>query len=65
MINRRQATCEQADRQQEVLQVASRGRVQDLANFLGLDPEVVADVLVDAVGQDPQLREVPELHHAA
>lgn len=45
--------------------LAHRERVRELARFLGLDAESIAEGLVDAVDRDPALRQSAYLHRAA
>ena len=45
--------------------LAHRERVRELAKFLGLDAESIAEGLVDAVDRDPALRQSTYLHRAA
>jgi hypothetical protein len=54
-------------RQQRILvdRVAQGERVRDLAGFLGLEPEVIAAGLVEAVQRDATLRESVRLDSAA
>jgi hypothetical protein len=44
------------DRRTVVIGLTHRERVRELAKFLGLDAESVAEGLVEAVHQDPSLR---------
>ena len=53
------------DRRTVVVGLAHRDRVRELAKFLGLDAESVAEGLVDAVDRDPVLRQSTLLHRAA
>jgi hypothetical protein len=53
------------DRRTVVVGLAHRERVRELAKFLGLDAESVAEGLVDAVDRDPALRQSTYLHRAA
>lgn len=53
------------DRRTVVVGLAHRERVRELARFLGLDAESVAEGLVDVVERDPALRRSTYLHHAA
>jgi hypothetical protein len=52
-------------RRSQVVELTRRDKVVELAYFLGLDASVVAEGLVDAVQQDPRLKNEPRLHHAA
>ena len=54
-------------RQRRVLadRIAHRERVRDLAVFLGLEPDVIAAGLVEAVERDATLRAGATLHNAA
>ena len=52
-------------RRAAVIGLAHRERVQELAKFLGLDAESVAEGLVEAVEQDPALRRTSLMHRAA
>ena len=53
------------DRRTVVVGLAHRERVRELARFLGLDAESIAEGLVEAVDRDPALRQSTYLHHAA
>jgi hypothetical protein len=53
------------DRRTIVIGLAHRERVRELARFLGLDAESVAEGLVEAVEQDVSLRRTTLLHIAA
>jgi hypothetical protein len=53
------------DRRTVVVGLAHRERVMELAKFLGLDAESIAEGLVEAVDRDPALRQSTLLHHAA
>jgi hypothetical protein len=53
------------DRRTVVIGLAHRERVRELAKFLGLDAETVAEGLVDAIDRDPALRRNALLHRAA
>ena len=53
------------ERRTDVIGLAHRERVRELAKFLGLDAGSVAEGLVEAVEHDPSLRRSPLLHHAA
>ena len=53
------------DRRTVVVGLAHRERVQELAKFLGLDAESIAEGLVEAVDRDPALRQSTLLHRAA
>lgn len=53
------------DRQTVVIGLAHRERVRELGRFLGLDAEVIAEGLVEAVDRDPALRQSAYLHRAA
>lgn len=53
------------DRRTVVVGLAHRERVRELARFLGVDTESVAEGLVDAVDHDPALRQSAYLRHAA
>lgn len=53
------------DRRTVVIGLAHRERVRELARFIGLDAEVIADGLVEAVDRDPALRQSAYLHRAA
>jgi hypothetical protein len=48
-----------------VIGLAHRERVRELARFIGLDAEAIADGLVEAVDRDPALRQSAYLHRAA
>lgn len=53
------------DRRTVVVGLAHRERVRELARFLGMDAESVAEGLVDVIDRDPALRHSAALHHAA
>lgn len=53
------------DRRTVVIGLAHRERVRELARFIGLDAEAIADGLVEAVDRDPALRQSAYLHRAA
>ena len=53
------------ERRSVVVGLAHRERVRELAKFLGLDAESVAEGLVEAVDRDPSLRRSALLHRAA
>ena len=53
------------DRRTVVVGLAHRERVRELARFLGMDAESIAEGLVDAVDRDPALRQSAYLRHAA
>lgn len=53
------------DRRTVVVGLAHRERVQELAKFLGLDAESIAEGLVEAVDRDPALSQSTLLHRAA
>lgn len=53
------------DRRTVVIGLAHRERVRELARFLGLEAEAIAEGLVDAVEHDPALRDSSHLHRAA
>jgi hypothetical protein len=53
------------DRRTVVVGLAHRERVRELARFLGLDAESVAEGLVEAVDRDPALRQSTLMHRAA
>lgn len=53
------------DRRTVVVGLSHRERVRELARFLGLDAEAVAEGLVDAIDRDPALRQNALLHRAA
>jgi hypothetical protein len=53
------------DRRTVVIGLTHRERVRELAKFLGLDAESVAEGLVEAVERDPSLRRSTLLHRAA
>ena len=53
------------DRRTVVVGLAHRERVQELARFLGMDAESIAEGLVEAVDRDPALSQSTLLHHAA
>ena len=46
-------------------QLGRRKNVRDLADFLGINPQVVAEGLVEAARRDPTLRLVAVRHHTA
>lgn len=49
-----------AEQEAVVAELAASNRVRELANFLGLDAESVAEGLVEAVGRDlTELRQPP------
>lgn len=53
------------DRRTVVIGLAHRERVRELARFLSLDAESIAEGLVEAVDRDPALRQSAYLHRAA
>lgn len=53
------------DRRTVVVGLAHRERVRELARFLGMDAESIAEGLVDAIDRDPALRLSSYLRHAA
>ena len=53
------------DRETAVVGLAHRERVRELARFLGMDAESVAEGLVEVVDRDPALRQSTHLRHAA
>jgi hypothetical protein len=53
------------DRRTVVVGLAHRERVRELARFLGLDAESIAEGLVEVVERDPALRQSAYLHRAA
>jgi hypothetical protein len=48
-----------------IAQLGRRKNVRDLADFLGINPQVVAEGLVEAARRDPTLRLVAVRHHTA
>ena len=53
------------DRRTVVIGLAHRERVRELARFLSLDAESIAEGLVEAIDRDPALRQSAYLHRAA
>jgi hypothetical protein len=53
------------DRRTVVIGLAHRERVRELARFLSLDAESIAEGLVEAVDRDPALRQSVYLRRAA
>ena len=53
------------DRRTVVVGLAHRERVRELARFIGMDAECIAEGLVDVVDRDPALRQSAYLRHAA
>jgi hypothetical protein len=53
------------DRRTVVIGLAHRERVRELARFLSLDAESIAEGLVEAIDRDPALSQNVHLHRAA
>ena len=53
------------DRHTVIAGLAHRERVRELARFLGMDAESVAEGLVEVLDRDPALRHSTNLRHAA
>jgi hypothetical protein len=53
------------DRRTVVIGLAHRERVRELARFLSLDAESIAEGLVEAIDRDPALSQNVRLHRAA
>jgi hypothetical protein len=63
-MNRNSPVRQEWRRRSDLVELASRQKVRELAVFLGLDAGVVAEGLVDAVQRDPALRRNPHLQHS-
>jgi len=53
------------DRGVFIARLAERERVRDLASFLGIGSQAIAEGLVEAVERDPSLRHLGHVHRAA